>query len=229
MMKWARRVGIGTVLSLSLVFCGSASAQQEYSEFGTTPSPYISLAGVYGLCNFSDSAGSNQESCGDELENSFGMNIRVGYRFNRWVAVEGQVEWMAGFDAKDVSNLQPNPPIPGLTSASLDTLAFTVNARFYPLIGRIQPYALIGLGGVNSWANTNLGNTDTFTSFAGRFGVGLDFYITPNIALTSEFAYTASTEGQATFVGWWGQFLTENSGFDPSYMGVTWGATYSFF
>ncbi len=224
MMKWARRVGIGTVLLLSLVFCGSASAQQEFSEFGTTPSPYISLAGVYGLCNFSDSAGSNQESCGDELENSFGMNIRVGYRFNRWVAVEGQVEWMAGFDAKDVSNWGE----PGLTSASADTLAFTVNARFYPLIGRIQPYALIGLGGVNSWLNSNLGSSATFTSFAGRFGVGLDIYITPNIALTSEFAYTAATEGQATFYGpwvWW----TENSGFDPSYMGVTWGVTYSFF
>ena len=43
MMKWGRRVGIGTVLLLSLVFCGSASAQQVFSEFGTTPSPYISF------------------------------------------------------------------------------------------------------------------------------------------------------------------------------------------
>ena len=116
-----------------------------------------------------------------------------------------------------------------MTEASIEAVTYTINARLYPIEGRIQPYAIVGLGGENVWLNTNIGNSDTFTSFVGRFGAGLDIYLTSQLALTGEFTYVAATEAKATYYGpWWGEYWTNNSGLDPSYMSVSWGLSYRF-
>ena len=223
-MSFLRRAVLGAASFLLLLHGLPASAQ---SDFETVPAPYVSVAGVYGICNFSPTTGGATGSCSDNLDNSFGLNLRAGFRFNRWIAVEGMIEWMSGFDVK-AQNPAPGSP----QDLSADALAFTLNAKVYPLEGRIQPYALLGLGGLNTWLNSDQGQSATFTSFVGRMGVGVDVYITTNLALTGEFAYTAATEATATFVQpWpyppWPGFQV-GSGIDPSYMSVIWGLTYRF-
>ena len=214
---------IAILISLLSVFSVSsvAQAQEEFSY----PGPYVQLAGSYARCSFNLTDGGGND-CSDGLESSFGLNGRIGYRFNRFFTVEGQIEWISGFDAKQ-SILTPGAGNP--TEASAEAITYTINARFYPMEGRIQPYAIAGLGGENVWLNSNLGDSDTFTSFVGRFGVGLDIYLTNQLALTGEFTYVAATEAKATYYGpWWNEFWTVNSGVDPSYMSVSWGLLYSF-
>ena len=207
-------------LALSML-ATSVNARAEYrSSVG-----YVQLAGSAAQCSWS---GDNAPGdCGDSVDGSLGLNFRGGVWANQWLAVEGQIEWISGYDLKSVANV--SPPVPGLRTASLDSVAYTVNARFYPLDGRIQPYAIAGIGGQNSWLNTNLGNSDTFTSFIGRFGGGVDIYLTRNLAITGEFTYVAATEATTTYYGpYWDQFWTNSSGVDPSYISVSWGLLYAF-
>ncbi len=209
-------------LLATFMLASSATAQNRYNY----PKSYIQLAGLYGLCSWSGHNTSGD--CGDNFDNSLGFNFRGGIRLNRWFAFEGQVEWASGYDLKSPASV--TPPVPGLRSATLDTVAYTVNARLYLTEGRIQPYAIAGIGGQNSWLDTNLANSDTFTSFIGRFGAGADIYLTENLALTGEFTYVAATEASATYYGWyWDDIWTKKSGVDPSYLAVSWGLMYSFY
>ena len=212
------RFGPLTILISSIFLATSAFAQDQYSA----PGPYVQLAGSYARCSFEASNGSSGD-CSDSVDSSLGLNARLGFRFNRFFTVEGQVEWISGFDAK------PGTLSGGATEASVEAVSYTINARFYPIEGRIQPYAIAGLGGENIWLNSNGddGDSDTFTSFIGRFGGGLDIYVTSNLALTGEFTYVAATEAKATYYGPW-NYWTENSGVDPSYMSVSWGLMYRF-
>ena len=208
-------------LAATILLASSAAAQNRISY----PKSYVQLAGLYGLCSWS---GHNAPGdCGESFEKSFGFNFRGGVRLNRWIAFEGQVEWASGYDLKSPASV--SPPVLGLRSATLDSVAYTINARLYLTEGRIQPYAIAGIGGQNSWLDTNLGNSDTFTSFIGRFGGGADLYLTENLALTAEFTYVAATEASATYYGpYWQDIWTTKSGVDPSYMSVSWGLLYSF-
>ena len=217
MYRFRILIGLLAAVSMSSI----ASAQDQYSAAG----PYVQLAGSYALCSLNESDGGGGD-CGNAVDNSLGLNARVGFRFNRFISVEGQIEWISGFDAKP-GTIQA-PPV-GLTEASIEAVTYTISARLYPIEGRIQPYAIVGLGGENVWLNTNIGNSDTFTSFVGRFGAGLDIYLTSQLALTGEFTYVAATEAKATYYGpWWGEYWTNNSGLDPSYMSVSWGLSYRF-
>ena len=212
------RILIGLLAAVSV--SSIASAQDQYSAAG----PYVQLAGSYALCSLNESDGGGGD-CGNAVDNSLGLNARVGFRFNRFISVEGQIEWISGFDVKP--GVITAPPV-GFTEASIEAVTYTINARFYPIEGRIQPYAIAGIGGENVWLNTNVGDSDTFTSFVGRFGAGLDIYLTSQLALTGEFTYVAATEAKATFYNYWGPVLTNNSGLDPSYMSVSWGLSYRF-
>jgi len=207
------------VFFATLLPATGATAQGDYrSSVG-----YVALAGSSAQCSWSGTRVS--ADCGDSFEGSLGLNFRGGVVVNERITLEGQVEWIAGYDLKSPSATA----IPGLTRASLESVAYTVNLRFYPLDGRIQPYAIAGIGGQNTWLESNLGNSDGFGSFIGRFGGGVDVYLTRHIALTGEFTYVAATEGTTTFRGpYWGQYWTTNSGVDPSYMSVSWGLLYGF-
>jgi opacity protein-like surface antigen len=207
-------------LTATMLLASSAAAQNNFNY----PKPYVQIAGLYGLCNWSGHNASGD--CSENFDSSFGFNFRGGARLNRWFAVEGQVEWASGYDATPAGIASATTP--NLTRATIDSLAYTVNARFYPTEGRIQPYAIAGIGGQNAWLDTNLGNSDTFTSFIGRFGVGADLYLTENLALTGEFTYVAATEASARYYDWYNVWTT-NSGVDPSYMAVSWGLLYSFY
>ena len=209
----------------SALLASASAAQDEFSR----PGPYVQLAGTYAICDYTPSNGSLPD-CSDYFDSSLGFNVRAGFRFNRFFSVEGQVEWLSGFDAKnpsqfDATDSQGTPY--SFTQVQSESVAYTINARFYPIEGRIQPYALAGLGGENFWINTNYGQTDTMTSFVGRFGGGLDIYLTPNLALSGEFTYVVATEGKTTYYGWYNAWVN-NSNIDPSYMAVSWGLTYRF-
>jgi len=212
------RILIGLLAAVGLT--SVANAQDQYSAAG----PYVQLAGSYALCSLNKTNGGGGD-CRDDFDSSLGLNARVGFRFNRFISVEGQIEWISGFDAKS-GVIQGNDK--GVTEASVEAVTYTINARFYPIEGRIQPYAIAGIGGENVWLNTNVLNSDTFTSFVGRFGAGLDIYLTSQLALTGEFTYVAATEAKATYYDWWDNYWTKNSGVDPSYMSVSWGLSYRF-
>jgi len=107
---------------------------------------------------------------GSKLANAaYGLHASAGYRCNRRVASEFELERLWGYEP--VGGVDQRPTV------------VTSNARVYVLTGRIQPYVLFG-GGL-MWVSTDGGTT----GFAIRAGSGLDFYLNESFVLNGKLDY----------------------------------------
>jgi opacity protein-like surface antigen len=126
------------------------------------------------------------------VKNSFGFKGRLGYRCQRYVSAEVQVEWFDSFDGTVFQDGAGK-----IATLDFEPVVVTANGRGYiPLWNdRIQPFGLFGAGlaTVKGKARDSLGlgvrASDRETEFALRGGGGVDFYVTPNIVVTFETDY----------------------------------------
>lgn len=129
-------------------------------------------------------------------KNSFGFNVRGGYRVKRWLAAELEYEWLDGFDNT----------LDGSTIFKLRTHVVTANAKFLcPAFGRFQPYVLFGAGAaifeVNDRKDEGAGLESSSTGFAARASGGLDVYLTKNWLLNVEAGAAIPTNEVANSAG----------------------------
>ena len=167
-----------TSLSLLLVGSGVALAEPPPTRDFNRDGWYVGVQGVYAVEDFSLQ--------GASFDDEFGMNGHTGYRFLRNLALELEFEWIDGFRA---------------AGGKVDTYAINLNSKIYPLarafeqdsvLARFQPFAQIGAGwqwGQRSGFGLNKKNTG---DIVGRFGAGLEIYLTENFALTGNAVYALS-------------------------------------
>lgn len=115
------------------------------------------------------------------------MQLRGGYHFLRFAALELQLEYTPKFNGG-------TGRYAGVNTA---TWAAWMNAKGYPLApwtGLVQPYALVGIAWM--WerrTGATISGSDEGGGFASRFGGGIDLYVTKNIVVTAEGAYVLPT------------------------------------
>jgi opacity protein-like surface antigen len=124
-----------------------------------------------------------------DVNNSWGLNGRAGYRAFERFAVETQFEWLNDIELDHrLGTLMKQ-------NTEISMLALTANAKGYLAgTGRVQPYLLAGAG----WgrATTNPGGAGAKSrddGFLYRFGAGVELYGKPDIALTLEASYVIPT------------------------------------
>lgn len=200
-MEWQRRVLGSLVIVAALLASPAAAAAQEAapeaapaaepvaepeeSEFARR-GPYAGLGliyapGVFKLRNAEDMAG------GITLEDTdtFGLDARAGYRLNPRFAVEGDYQFLPGFEVERGG---------GGTLAELTTHTLTVNGKLYAMVDTFQPYFVGGAGLLHVNADATLpGFSGDGTGFAGRVGVGADYYLRPDVVLNLEFTVILAT------------------------------------
>lgn len=175
-MSWSK---VAAVLAAVVVLAAPVSgfASDGDSEFGRS-GPYVSGSAMYGFENFSGKAADPTP------DNSWGYNLRGGYRFNEYFALEAL--WEQYVDFKN-----------GGDNGSTDQWIGALNAKVYPFDGLVQPYVAAGLG----WWQVNddrPANGDD-SGLGVRFGLGLDFYLSRNWALTTEVGYLLPTGGGSDY------------------------------
>ncbi len=185
--------------SLWLALPGVAVAQEEWTE----PAPYILLGAINSFEHFQDT-GEN------DFGNSWGFSVRGGYRFNEFLAVEGFLEFLSGYE---VDYLVEPPLLPQPTDVSLtvDGGMGGASVKLYaPWFGRIQPYGLAGIGG--QWAQLRTTNatgivcdpffwycTGTYTqlgnagAFVSKFGGGVELWLNEDLALVVDAIFNLPT------------------------------------
>ncbi len=119
--------------------------------------------------------------------NSGIAQIRAGYRFLRFAAIEPELEFTPEFNGHSGE------------FKGVDTQTFGVWANFKgyptaPWTGRFQPYLMTGVG----WwwervSGRNVSGVEEHGDFVSRFGGGIDLYITKNIVVTAESAWVLPT------------------------------------
>ncbi len=118
--------------------------------------------------------------------NSWGADLRGGYRFLPWLAVEGVYQYGNGFKEEDSAD----------GSVDIRTNSFTVNAKGILPCGRFQPYLTAGIGllAANQSRSGDYRSVDVSgVGFAARGGGGLDVFLTEDVALYAEATYLIPT------------------------------------
>ncbi len=159
-----RGFGLVALLALALGASGCAVMKTPYSRDGF----YVGASMIGTVANFDDIGAID---LGDS-ELVAGIGIRGGYRFfDRFafeVAYEGNDEFE--FDS----------------GADVSIQSFTVQGKFFPLTGRIQPYGLVGVGLLD--ADVTLTTVDE-AEFLGRLGIGIEGYLTRSVPVFFEIDY----------------------------------------
>jgi opacity protein-like surface antigen len=128
------------------------------------------------------------------VENSLGLNGRVGYRIFSWLALEAELEWVNKF-AIDVGR-GGGHAVQGL---GIETLTGTANAKGCFFTGPFQPYALLGVGVMHASAEDSvdgqigLARSEDWTDLTFRIGGGIDFWANEKFALSLEGTYLKPT------------------------------------
>ena len=167
MLRQALAVGAVT----ALLIAGSTNVravEQEELPFADART-YFQIGGTNGIENFDIAA-----------DSGVGFNLRYGKRVAARFAVEAQFDWMTGFDRP-------------AGAGSIDLWTLGANTKYYFLTDRVQPFLLLGIGGLFATGNLN------GSGFMGRFGAGLDVYATERIGISLETAYVLPTVGSTRF------------------------------
>jgi hypothetical protein len=195
------------VLASLALAAGTPAFAEKYSE----PGNYLFIGGLTGFENFPDEPGT-------DYENTFGFDIRFGRRLMDYLAAELEGNFGTDFDV-DV------PTLGGTAKLALEGGNITVNVRgVYPM-GRFEPYAIVGIGGMWShlvtrkitgaictpgfygwWCTGTRTRLDKAGGFISKFGAGTDFWITESWAVTVDAVYVLTTgdikEQRYTKLGW---------------------------
>jgi opacity protein-like surface antigen len=150
---------------------------------------YLQGGVAYGFEDF-DQGGSNNELGGLDVDDSFGYDVRAGYRLSERVAVEAQFQHFLEFDLDE--NSGSSADISAL-DADLELWAATVNGKFFFTTGRIQPYALAGIGYGEGEVDVKGSGSTSEGDFLGRVGLGVDAYATENLGIALEAGYIIPT------------------------------------
>ena len=140
------------------------------------PGGYIGIGGSRSLEQMTNTIGDAYNPLNAQVGDSWGLNARAGYRFNRFIATEVEYEWMKDFhmwvDHQAIGRAQ------------LQTV--TANLKVVAPYRTLQPYFLAGFGA----SFVTLDSTSPFVSpgiangtFSARFGAGLDWYLSKNFLL----------------------------------------------
>ena len=129
---------------------------------------------------------------------SWGFNVRGGYRFNEYVAAEGIYEYADKFGGSVVS------PLTGRKrSADVQTNMGAAGGKLILPLDRFQPYLWAGMGMLNANGNASIqrlnGQTvrasDSNTGFMGRVAGGVDLFVTREISLYTDASYVMPATG----------------------------------
>ena len=120
-----------------------------------------------------------------------GFDVFAGYRVQRYVAAELEFEMLPRAETR----------VSGFGKVgTLETWTLTSNLKLLPFSGRVQPFAVAGVGALHAKVSANGSQADeSEADFAARFGGGVDVYLTPQVVVWARSTYVLPT-GDVDFV-----------------------------
>jgi hypothetical protein len=181
------------------------------AQTADAPSGYFFVGG---LNAFEDFPGAPDTSYDD----SFGLDVRLGWRLVDYLALELEGNFISGFDV-DV------PTGTGIAKLVLEGGNVTANVRAVLPLGRFEPYVSFGLGGMWAdlrtrnitgvvctpgflgwWCTGTTSRIDDAGAFVTKYGGGIDFWVSDDFGLTVDAVYVRPTgdleDLKYTKLGW---------------------------
>ncbi len=193
----AKRLCLGLTLIAMIGIPARVQAEEAEDDYGRSGF-YLGAGLGLGFEQFEDTGGL-------DIDTGIGVDVWAGYRMIPNVAAELQLEYIDRLDSSF-----------GGVEFEGNVLTFTGNLKVYLTTGRVQPFAVVGIGFLRLEVEA-LGVSESETDFAARLGGGVDFYISPNLSLgaTASYVVTVSSPSQV-----------DNDGLD--YVSLVLGVQYRF-
>jgi opacity protein-like surface antigen len=150
----------------TLIPLQAMAQDEEEADFGRQGAYAIGRA-KWAIVDSDDPLGPNATL---DWQSNFGIDLTIGWRETEVLAIEGEFEWI--------------PSVDGISSG---TWLLGANTKFYAMTDRIQPYLVLGFNGM--WAKVD-GNDRYEVDWGFRQGIGLDYYLTKDLAITGEGTWT---------------------------------------
>ena len=134
---------------------------------------YLGIGISHAWPSFGDNIGDNDGN----WHSGMGFNARGGYRFNRFLAAEANVDFINRFRAKE--SIGSNATLRN----AIRTTATTFNIKAILPLDWVQPYVLGGIGFQAANLQEHLGNirvSETNYNFVGRIAAGVDIMLHKN-------------------------------------------------
>ena len=168
------------------------------------------LAGSFAVDMAAEDELEKQLDLGLNIDERFGLNARLGYRFHPHISAEFQLEWIPETDIS--ANPEPDPNF-GNDAFNLERVTYMANAKGYLGTGSVQPFLLVGVGlmTIDFKGNKPFNNiSSTEEDFAARFGGGIEVYATDNIVVNIDASYVLPAGDLKNFdylsIGWGFQY-----------------------
>jgi opacity protein-like surface antigen len=172
-----------TAISVAvLLAAGTAWGEAPKPDYGRS-GWFVGVGGGAGW-NFLSDAVENETGGIIGIDTAGSVNVRGGYRFWSWLALEGMYEGVFGLDVTQ------NLPPPSSKLADFDTHSLLVNLKFIAPIWRVHPYFALGVGAQYGDFDAIVGTPldDDRWDPVLRFGLGVDGYITEHWVVNLELA-----------------------------------------
>lgn len=179
-----QRIAAGLSAAVLAGWAVTASADGEYGRSG----PYVGAGAVYAFENIEEPGA---PFFVDDVDNSWGYNLKGGYRFNKYFALEAQWEHWVGFE------YSPALAVDLPDDAEFAGWLLSANAKAFFSDGPFQPYVLVGLGWMGGEDDARIdssGDSLDDTDFGVRFGAGMDFYLSRNWGINAEAGYAMGVD-----------------------------------
>ncbi len=185
--SWSTAIGL--IVAALLMVPGLAPAAES--------GPYIGIGGTFAKQDF-DTGDLDRELAGTGLsadfDDTWGLNVKAGYKFNRYIAAELAFDYLPGFKW-DVATRISGTPFSG--EVTVDVTAWTLAVKLTPFdLQKVKPYFVVGGGIMNasldvsaSIPGASASSSDDETDICGKVGLGVDYFITEKVAIGLEGAY----------------------------------------
>jgi len=171
--------GIVLFVAVMVLFTLSINAEAGPPETGF----YMGIGASYVKENFDTDDLEDATGLNVSVDDTWGLNAYLGWRFTRHLAMEGNFNWYDDFDAEA-----------GPIDFEVKIWTFMLDLKaMYPFYeDRLTPYLRIGGGYMD--AEIEVGSLDDSESdFAFNLGAGLDYYVTDQISIGPNAKYVWGT------------------------------------
>ena len=170
--------------------------QREVDEDFSAPGYYVGMAWTFAaIQNFEGEIGDHGSSAGSykDVSSDRGQDLGIGFQFRLgarsidWLGYELEFEMVDEFrfDSRDESDVEPL-----LFATSVNAKIFALHPIMSRVLeGRIQPYLMAGMGMLAA-KDTKL---STPLALMGRFGAGVDFFMSETVSLNIDGSYVMPT------------------------------------
>jgi opacity protein-like surface antigen len=180
-------------LAMALCFCTSS-----YAADAAGRTFYVGIGGSYAFEDFDvddveDALGQIGGDSDFDFDDTWGLNLKVGYHVNNWLSLEFDFDYLSEFEADEGLDVLG---IPVDLDGELDVMTYMAVFKFTCALEPLKPFVVAGGGMMDadldakaSALGVSASDSESEKDTCAKLGLGVDFFATQSVSIGLEGSY----------------------------------------